>query len=50
MVNPKNGDWRLGMKGFANKTGIAILDKAADIGTAVVLHAPIRSIVPKNKF
>lgn len=32
MVNPKNGDWGLGMKGFTNETGIAILDKAADIG------------------
>ena len=27
-----NGDWGLGLKGFTNETGIAILDKAADIG------------------
>ena len=32
MVNPDNGDWGLGIKGFTNETGIAILDKAADIG------------------
>jgi len=32
MLNPKNGDWGLGHKDFTDETGIAILDKAADIG------------------
>jgi hypothetical protein len=32
MLNPKDVDWGLGYKDFTNETGIAILDKAADIG------------------
>ncbi|MFZ5856801.1 MAG: CHAT domain-containing protein [Chloroflexota bacterium] len=32
MLNPKDVDWGLGYKDFTDEKGIAILDKAADIG------------------